>query len=639
MTQDSYYQQIDKDKVLLHFSINSNDPTLLEGFKNSYDQDSLPSNELEFDSVRELHGEIELVPGLDGGVEFPLEKIETLLTNREPGRAINVETIEILQRGLPEEGKPNVIKFSMKSKKNVPITEEKIQTILEKAFENDPNYNIIDVYVPPWSETEEDIITLPPEPTEVAATAPPAKDLYVGRFLIDGMNMNTILDVYNNVDNSKVGQLIQNKLGVKTPSVNVEYYEYKDEGEMYGHFVIGPVSNEPTIKSVFDDSNDFPSGADFDRFQPIDLKNQREFIGNYTLPGDGSNLNQKQLKERLENFFTNSIKIVFLRDEVQQCSFMRDDYFCLKLDGSGVGDGIFKPGNLVEFGVITQPNEHLTHQMINQKKIDPNQILGSLSNVRPYGPDDGSIVSGYTTISVISDEITNQANRIEEVEMGLEESIRNALGKANLPGIFRTSGGFESHPEASKLDQKYRNRVKFEIRLPPTGKTGSSRKKYFMPKEKLDNLFDDFKEKVNEEISNNEKGKIQDGQGNEMVEYIYLSEGLFFDKHDPCQSPFINVCALLDAKCLSQKQWNGLSILGDEISCECKEGFEESGSSDDLRGRYCMKKDPVDKGPDGPLIGMIVAIIVLFLVILILSYFVHKKRTRQKNYNPRMAGR
>ena len=624
MTDDAYYQQIDEDKVLLHFSIRDDNTTDLENAKiglkdteitreDSDPQDPVILNGLKFDTTRELHGKISL--NNPDTKPFPLDEI-VQLTN-------SVVTI------LEEDPDGEIITFSMISEANDPITEDKIQSILEKNL-NGEDYNIIDVWVPPWIKDE---ATTQPDPspdttpvTKSTSDQPKLEKYYVGRFHINGMSDQTLRDMYDNVDNSRVGTVLQTDLS----KIDIEYYEFKDDGELYGHFVTrNPFQNDPRLVDMYDN---FPTHPDIDRFQPIDIKNQREFIGEYDIPGlsenqtttddTSPNIDQKDLKERLENYFNNDIKVVFIRDNNQQCSYVggdNDNYFCLKLDGTGPGSEQFTKGEQIEFGIITQPNEHLTHHMLNDA-VKQENVVGVLSKVRPYGPTDGKLVTGYTTVSVVDGDLAS--NNPIVVEVGVKNSILKALEKAKLPASFK-SKGLEYHPEKDKYaddtsvdKQKYKHRYNFEIRLPPARK---------LPKNISTDRLKDFKEKANEEEP------TIPGNTNANSPVFFISDGLFFDKHNPCDSPYANVCDLL-ANCQADQDWDGYDVNQAKFTCTCQEGYVEK-----YDGRTCIDKSEIQEGMDGPLVGMVVTIIILFIVILILSYFVHKKRTRQKNYNPRAA--
>lgn len=318
-TEDSYYQQIGKDQVLLHYSIKDPNPETILQAKNIIPTFDIGVNvtDPEVDVQRELHGDLKLLTDM---AEFPLEDMQNLL---------NSSSITILEQN-PEE---RTVKFSIIAKPNDPITEDKVQAVLEKNFNNE-DFKIIDVYVPPWSE-DQTTKTPPIQPEtdgDTNQTRPPTtteevKDqFYVGRFHLDGMILDTVKALYDNVTESDLGKKIQDQIYINTPSgqpnLEIEYYEFKDDGEMYGHFVVGPYSSkdpEPKLKDLFDI---YPASVEFDKFQPIGLKNEREFIGDYQVPVNPrdpiSPVDNKVLKQELEEFYDNSVRVVFIRDQNQQ---------------------------------------------------------------------------------------------------------------------------------------------------------------------------------------------------------------------------------------------------------------------------------------------------------------------------------
>lgn len=169
--------------------------------------------------------------------------------------------------------------------------------------------------------------------------------------------------------------------------------------------------------------------------------------------------------------------------------------------------------------------------------------------------------------------------------------------------------------------------MKFEMRLPPARKIPET------SPIQMDDRLEDFKMKVIEE-----KPIIN----NKVSEYVsFLTDGLYWEEHDPCNSPFANTCHFF-ANCEKVENWNGQDILEAKYTCTCKTDYVDISTESYIgsigvaeTGRSCVNISEIPPEVDGSLVGMIVIIIILFIVILILSYFVHKKRTRQRNYDPR----
>lgn len=497
--------------------------------------------------------------------------------------------------------------FEMVSPINVPNTASKLENHLKKVLDSE-DFEILNVYVPPWVEDEkEPEITIPPPKTDsdeekTSSTAKPDFD-YVGRFSISGLDDQVLNNLFKN-PNNELGSSINEALG---PEVNVEYYEYKNTGELIGHFF---TDNRPKDISIDDVllQETYPSNPEFSKFTPIGLENIREFIGDLKLTED---MDKNDLVELIEEQYNGEIQVTSIRDAGKYCIYSPD--FCLNRgnDVATTAESFAKNADL-EFTVKTKANAHKTAETLNDlPPVDLPSQMELLGPLRPFGPENGVLIQGYSTIRNLDDEKTLITLDSSDTNQ-LLETMSQAFKERSIPAIIHVPGT-EKHPHVLNDDvpgtfkkHKYKHRVYFDIRIPPGTQEAE-----------LSAVLPAFQEKI-VETSN----------------YAILPNGTFLLAHDPCDSAYSNTCDL-QANCVSGGKWDGLRILEVDISCTCFDGYldETPDNSKELKGRVCTK-EPIPSATDGPLIAMVVLIVVLFVVILILGYLAHKKRTRQQLYSP-----
>ena len=600
LLKNSYYQQIGKDQVLLHFSMQHDNKTLLEDTVNA-----LLISKPEIEGTNgEILGDLKANIRRVFHSEVILKTEEAKNNWKRELEKVSQSDIKLLSDVLLEDS--GEIIFEITSPVNVPNTANSLENYLKKNLNTD-DFEVISVYVPPWVEDKEDDVTISPptsEPDEekTMSTEKPKTFDYVGRFSISGLDDSVLSDLFENPNND-LGNRINEALG---EDVEVEYYEYKNDGELIGHFYTDDKTKDVTIDDILLSSK-YPTEEEFTKFTPIGIGNIREFIGDLKLTED---VNKNDLVKLIEDQYDGKVEVTSIRDAGKYCIYSPD--FCLNRgnDVATTAESFAKDQDL-EFTVKTKPNAHETADSLNElAKVFPGtfSVLGPL---RPFGPNNGVLIQGYSTIrnmkpdkKIISLDASDTNQLLETMSQAFKERSIPAI--IHVPGTEKHPGITDDEIPGTFKEHDYKHRVYFDIRIPP----GTQEKE-------LNQVLPAFQEKI-VETSN----------------YSILPNGTFLLAHDPCDSAYSNICDL-QANCISGGKWDGLRISEVDITCTCFDGYldETPKNKENLTGRVCTK-EPIPSETDGPLIAMVVLIVVLFIVIVILSYLAHKKRTRQQLYSP-----
>ena len=355
LLKNSYYQQIGKDQVLLHFSMQHDNKTLLEDTVNA-----LLISKPEIEGTNgEILGDLKANIRRVFHSEVILKTEEAKNNWKNELEKISQSEIKLLSDVLLEDS--GEIIFEITSPVNVPNTANSLENYLKKNLNTD-DFEVISVYVPPWVEDKEDEITIPPptsEPDEekTLSTEKPKTFDYVGRFSISGLDDSVLSDLFENPNND-LGNRINEALG---EDVEVEYYEYKNDGELIGHFYTDDKTKDVTIDDILLSSK-YPTEEEFTKFTPIGIGNIREFIGDLKLTED---VNKNDLVKLIEDQYDGKIEVTSIRDAGKYCIYSPD--FCLNRgnDVATTAESFAKDQDL-EFTVKTKPNAHETAGSLNE---------------------------------------------------------------------------------------------------------------------------------------------------------------------------------------------------------------------------------------------------------------------------------